>query len=101
MAPRFERGFPSILSFALAAVVLVCKSYCHGQPPKAPTHADSEHAVVADFLHKRQLRQEAEAAENQPVSDAEVAEPADEQGKEVENKLAGAVEPVRNSSSII
>ncbi|KAK1534593.1 uncharacterized protein CCOS01_03345 [Colletotrichum costaricense] len=34
MAPTFERGFPSILSFALAAVVLV---------------------LIADFLHKHQL----------------------------------------------
>ncbi|KAF4869121.1 Pantothenate transporter liz1 [Colletotrichum siamense] len=80
MAPKFERGFPSILSFALAAVVLV---------------------LVADFLHKRQLRQEAAAVANQPASEAEVADPVDAQEKEIENKLVGAVEPVRNSATII
>ncbi|KAF3802557.1 Pantothenate transporter FEN2 [Colletotrichum gloeosporioides] len=80
MAPKFERGFPSILSFALAAVVLV---------------------LVADFLHKRQLRQEAAAVANQPASEAQVTDPVDAREKEIENKLVGAVEPVRNSATII
>ncbi|KZL67712.1 major facilitator superfamily transporter (pantothenate transporter liz1) [Colletotrichum tofieldiae] len=79
MAPTFERGFPSILAFALAAVVLVC---------------------IADFLHKRQLRQEAQLAVAQPVSETAVEGEGGERG-EVDNKLTGAIEPVRNSSSII
>ncbi|KAJ0341659.1 hypothetical protein COL922a_002098 [Colletotrichum nupharicola] len=57
--------------------------------------------IVADFLHKRQLRQEAAAVANQPASEAEVTDPVDAQEKEIENKLVGAVEPVRNSATII
>ncbi|KAJ0331094.1 hypothetical protein COL5a_002627 [Colletotrichum fioriniae] len=80
MAPTFERGFPSILSFALAAVVLV---------------------LIADFLHKRQLRREAHAAGEQPTSETVVEGKADKKEKEMEGRLSGAIEPVRNSSSII
>ncbi|KAF6831385.1 pantothenate transporter liz1 [Colletotrichum plurivorum] len=80
MAPKFERGFPSILSFALGAVVLV---------------------FVADFLHKRQLRQEAMLAAEQPASEAKVPDPGESAEKEIEARLSGAVEPVKNSSSII
>ncbi|TEA20987.1 putative transporter SEO1 [Colletotrichum sidae] len=80
MAPKFERGFPSILGFALAAVALV---------------------LVADFLHKRQLRQEADAAAEQPAAETKAADPDEVKEKETENKLSGAIEPVRNSSSII
>ncbi|KAJ0269886.1 hypothetical protein COL940_012101 [Colletotrichum noveboracense] len=57
--------------------------------------------IVADFLHKRQLQQEAAAVANQPASEAEVTDPVDAQEKEIENKLVGAVEPVRNSATII
>ncbi|TDZ30016.1 Pantothenate transporter liz1 [Colletotrichum spinosum] len=80
MAPKFERGFPSILAFALAAVALV---------------------LVADFLHKRQLRQEADAAAEQPAAETKAADPDEVKEKETENRLSGVIEPVRNSSSII
>ncbi|KFA55227.1 hypothetical protein S40293_09854 [Stachybotrys chartarum IBT 40293] len=44
MALKFERGFPSLLAFALCACALI---------------------LLADFLHKRQLRQEAERNANE------------------------------------
>ncbi|CZR50393.1 related to transporter protein [Phialocephala subalpina] len=47
--PKFPRGFPSILAFALMAIILV---------------------FLADFLHKRQIKQEAEAARDLPPSEA-------------------------------
>ncbi|KAL2873483.1 hypothetical protein SGCOL_011326 [Colletotrichum sp. CLE4] len=80
MAPTFERGFPSILAFALAAVVLV---------------------FVADFLHKRQLRQEAQAAAERPASETVVESEGDKKDQEMEGRLSAAIEPVQNSSSII
>ncbi|KAK1459753.1 pantothenate transporter liz1 [Colletotrichum melonis] len=64
MAPTFERGFPSILSFALAAVILV----------PAGEQAASE-TVVEGEVNKKE--------------------------KEMEGRLSGDIEPVRNSSSII
>ncbi|TDZ68015.1 Pantothenate transporter liz1 [Colletotrichum trifolii] len=79
MAPKFERGFPSILGFALAAVAL----------------------VYADFLHKRQLRQEADAAAEQPAAETKAADPDEVKEQETENKLSAATEPVRSSSTII
>ncbi|KAI3528279.1 pantothenate transporter liz1 [Colletotrichum filicis] len=80
MAPTFERDFPSILSFALAAVILV---------------------LIADFLHKRQLQQEAQAAGEQPASETVVEGEVEKKEKEMEGRLSGAIEPVRNYSSII
>ncbi|KEY70812.1 hypothetical protein S7711_09830 [Stachybotrys chartarum IBT 7711] len=44
MAPKFERGFPSLLALALCACALI---------------------LLAGFLHKRQLRQEAERNGNE------------------------------------
>ncbi|KAK1993601.1 pantothenate transporter liz1 [Colletotrichum falcatum] len=80
MAPRFERGFPSILSFALAAIVLV---------------------FVADFLHKRQLRQESQAPADEPASEVSEKDSGAEGEKEVNNKLSGVIQPVRSSSTIM
>ncbi|KUJ18712.1 pantothenate transporter liz1 [Mollisia scopiformis] len=47
--PKFLKGFPSILAFALLAIILV---------------------FLADYLHKRQLKQEVEAALASPPSEA-------------------------------
>lgn len=57
--------------------------------------------VVADVLHRRQLRQEAQLAADQPAAEAKVPDPGESAEKEMEGKLAGAVEPVRNSASIM
>ncbi|KDN64761.1 putative pantothenate transporter liz1 [Colletotrichum sublineola] len=80
MAPTFERGFPSILSFALATVVLV---------------------FIADFLHKRQLRQESQVAADEPLSEVAVDDSVMKRENEMNDKLSGAIEPVKNSSTII
>ncbi|CAJ2510496.1 Uu.00g133050.m01.CDS01 [Anthostomella pinea] len=77
MSPRFENGYPSILAFALIAIVLV---------------------LFTDFMHKRQLRQEAEAAASIPP--AEVTQEMASQN-ELDNKLVGAVQAVKGSVAII
>ncbi|KAI1339463.1 pantothenate transporter liz1 [Xylariaceae sp. FL0016] len=75
-SPTFPRGFPSILAFALIAIVLV---------------------LFTDFMHKRQLRQEADAAASLPPAEVSRVE---EQDRELENKIVGAVEPVKGSAAI-
>ncbi|KAK6063135.1 pantothenate transporter liz1 [Seiridium cupressi] len=77
-APKYANGFPSILAFALVAIVLV---------------------LVTDYMHKRQLRQEAQLEAEIPPSEAHPSESETE--KELDNKLAGAVEPVRGSIAIM
>ncbi|KAH9884235.1 pantothenate transporter liz1 [Xylariomycetidae sp. FL2044] len=75
-APNFPRGFPSILAFALVGAVLV---------------------LLTDFMHKRQLRQEATIAADMPPSETS------EKGAEsdLDNKVVGAVEPVKASVAIM
>lgn len=46
--PKFPRGFPSILAFALMAIILV---------------------FLADFLHKHQIKQKADATRDLPPSE--------------------------------
>ncbi|GKT41271.1 pantothenate transporter liz1 [Colletotrichum spaethianum] len=46
-------------------------------------------------------RQEAQVAAAQPVSEAAMPGEGEEKEKEMDNKLSGVIEPVRNSSSII
>lgn len=80
MAPDFKRGFPSILAFALAAVALVCK-ICHTLSlVRALFLIMSSESDIADFLHRRQLRQEAQTAAEQPAS--EVVEASGKAGQE-------------------
>ncbi|KAH8898963.1 pantothenate transporter liz1 [Thozetella sp. PMI_491] len=79
-APNYPRGFPSIVAFTVLAVIFV---------------------LLADFLHKRQLKQEAEAAGGSIPAELSVRDSEDAKEREIENKLVGAIEPVRNSSTII
>ncbi|KAH7014107.1 pantothenate transporter liz1 [Microdochium trichocladiopsis] len=62
MAPKFQRGFPSLLAFALTACGLM---------------------IFADFMHKRQLRQDAEATSREIPS--EVAGSVGEEEPEKKN----------------
>lgn len=64
MAPKFERGFPSILSFTLVAAALMreyAKYIC--------MMISDTTAVVTDFLHKRQLNQEAKMNPDEPIAE--------------------------------
>lgn len=57
-------------------------------------------AVVTEFFHKRQLREEQVLQAQLPPSEAsQLAEC--EKEKDVENKVAGVVESVRGSVSIM
>jgi MFS transporter, ACS family, pantothenate transporter len=68
MAPKFENGFPSILSFALIAVCFMRKF-----PVPAARSIDDvakcPSSVFADFMHKRQLKQEEDKATSQPAAE--------------------------------
>ncbi|PVH89465.1 pantothenate transporter liz1 [Cadophora sp. DSE1049] len=64
MAPDFRRGFPSILAFALMAIVFV---------------------LLADFMHKRQTKQEAQAHLEQPPSENVILN-ADNEPKDLSSK---------------
>ncbi|KAH7324276.1 pantothenate transporter liz1 [Stachybotrys elegans] len=63
MAPKFERGFPSLLGFALGACILM---------------------LLADFLHKRQMRLEAEKASDEIPAEAVKKQDDSEKEKELE-----------------
>ncbi|KAF3025507.1 hypothetical protein E8E14_007938 [Neopestalotiopsis sp. 37M] len=78
-APRYEKGFPSILAFALIAVVLI---------------------FLTDFLHKRQLKQEQVLQAEQPLSEIPKMPDLDEE-KEAEKRLASSVAPVQGSVAIM
>ncbi|KAH8673398.1 pantothenate transporter liz1 [Xylariales sp. PMI_506] len=78
-APKYSKGFPSILSFALIACALV---------------------LLTEFLHRRELRQKAMIEAELPPAEAKSHDES-EQEKDVDNKLSGAVESVRGSISIM
>jgi hypothetical protein len=74
MAPSFRNGFPAILSFACIAIALV---------------------LLTEFMHRRELRQAAGLPPAEQVSDMEQDE------RDLDNKLEGVIQPVKNSATII
>lgn len=54
---------------------------------------------LAQFLHKRQLRQEADINASFPPSEAAKLESDD--GKYLDNKVVGAVEPVKHAGNLL
>lgn len=74
MAPSFRNGFPAILSFSLIAIVLV---------------------GLTEFMHRRELKQAAAQPPAEQTSELEQDE------RELDNKLEGVIQPVKNSATII
>lgn len=64
--PQFRKGFPSILAFALVAIVLI------GKNAFLLSHMmmSNDHTALTDYLHKRELKQKAGAALASPPSEA-------------------------------
>lgn len=57
--------------------------------------------MLAEFLHKRQLKQEEKARAGLPESERHVSTEEEAKEREVENKLVGVMEPVLNSSTVM
>lgn len=74
MAPSFRNGFPSILAFACIAIILV---------------------LFTEFMHRRELK----AVNALPA--AEQPSEMEQEERDLDNKLEGVVQPVKNSAAII
>ena len=62
---------------------------------------DNVHLVLTDYLHKRQLRQENGVTAGLPPSESAVPPTETCSEKDLDNKVAGLIEPVRSSAVIM